>query len=138
VASATQVRVAPERHLVLVVEDDGALREAIVALLEAEGYRAVGVGDGAEALEALRTGRVHPCLILLDLMMPRTDGKQFRSEQLGDRALAVIPVVMMSAAVNRPQVNGHGDAFLPKPIDVARMLALVETHCALAAGDGHR
>src|SRR5439155_12214990 len=92
-------RMIPERPAapVLVVEDNGEVRQALVALLEAEGYHVAEAVDGVSALRLLRTGAVQPCLIVLDLMMPRMSGWDFRMEQSSDLRLADIPVVVVSA-----------------------------------------
>src|SRR5690348_5406718 len=63
-------------HPILVVEDDDDVRDAMVQVLEAEGYDAIPASDGEDALGRLEAG-LAPCLILLDLMMPRMDGWQF-------------------------------------------------------------
>ena len=59
--------------------------------------RVVTAADGQEALDWLRTGGARPCIILLDLMMPKMDGIQLRTEVLNDAELACIPVVVLSA-----------------------------------------
>ena len=67
---------------VLVVEDDLEIRESLMDVLEDAGFEAVGAGNGLEALDQLRGPGPQPCLIFLDLMMPRMDGRAFRQEQL--------------------------------------------------------
>jgi CheY-like chemotaxis protein len=85
------------------------------------------VGDGAEALAFLRreppyTDAPRPDLILLDLNMPRVDGRQALSEIKADDGLKAIPVVVFttSAAVD-DVVNSyaaHANAYVTKPIDL--------------------
>ena len=82
---------------VMVVEDDDCVRELVLEILGGEGFTAVGVGNGEEALRHLRGEGAHPALILLDLMMPVMDGWQFREAQLGDPEISTIPVVVLSA-----------------------------------------
>src|SRR5947208_15071140 len=91
-------RMIPERPAapVLVVEDNAEVRQALVALLEAEGYHVAEAVDGVSALRLLRTGAVQRCLIVLDLMMPRMSGWAFRMEQGSDVRLPAIPVVVAS------------------------------------------
>jgi len=118
-------------HLVLLVEDDLDTQEAVEELLRAEGLDVVVAVDGAEALEILRSG-ADPCLILLDVMMPRKDGYAFRAEQLADPVLARIPVVVFSGAFDVATIArqlGVGD-YVTKPIDVTRMLGTVRRYCA--------
>jgi CheY-like chemotaxis protein len=80
-----------------VVEDDEEISNALISLLEDEGFPALGARDGHQALEVVRGMAGHVGLILLDLMMPRMDGWQFRDEQLRDERLRSIPVVVLSA-----------------------------------------
>src|SRR5512132_4356371 len=87
---------AGDEKRILIVEDDVDVRDALMQVLEFEGYRVTGASNGEEALAALRAGG-RPSLILLDLMMPVMNGSQFRAAQLADRALAAIPVIVLSA-----------------------------------------
>jgi two-component system, chemotaxis family, chemotaxis protein CheY len=106
------------KPLVLVVDDDAAIREAIVDLLVDEGFEAVGAGNGLEALNLLAESPRKPSLILLDLMMPGLDGWTFCKVRQGVSMLMEIPVVAISAApMNGPQEPLRVDATLPKPFD---------------------
>jgi CheY-like chemotaxis protein len=121
---------------VLIVEDDPDMRDLLTALLALEGFHAVSAEDGLEALHLLRTVRHRapktPCLVLLDLKMPRLGGPEFRRAQLGDPTVANVPVAVMSGASDieqRAQALG-AVATLAKPIDVDRLLAVVKRYCA--------
>src|SRR5437764_280073 len=62
-------------RVVLVVDDDPGIREALADLLGEEGYRVVTAMNGVEALDKLREpSQARPCVILLDLMMPFMNG----------------------------------------------------------------
>ena len=65
---------------VLIVEDDRDTRELLTTVLSSEGFHAIGAEDGLEALHLLRTVRHRapdvPCLVLLDLSMPRLSGQR--------------------------------------------------------------
>jgi two-component system response regulator MprA len=87
---------------VLVIEDDPDVRDALLAFLVGLGYPAVGVPDGAHALELLEKGEL-PALILLDIMMPKMDGRAFRRRQLANPALARIPVIVITARPDEPR-----------------------------------
>jgi CheY-like chemotaxis protein len=121
---------------VLIVEDDPDVREMLAMLLVTEGFHAVAAEDGLEALHLLRAV-LHrapqvPCMILLDLMMPRLSGNEFRRAQLGDPTLAAVPVAVMSGAVDldqRAQALG-AVATLSKPIDCELLLKVVRRYCA--------
>jgi CheY-like chemotaxis protein len=118
-----------ERRPVLVVDDDAASREGLITILRVEGYPVTGAADGEEALEVAQA--VHPCLILLDLMMPVIDGFQFRTAQLQNPELANTPVVLISALDDEAQIARRIGPMneLPKPIDVDKLLAVVALYC---------
>ena len=117
------------REYLLVVEDDGDLRESLLDALEHGGYRAVGAADGEEALAKLRAAARLPCLILLDLMMPRVDGWEFRTRQQADPALAVIPVAVLTAHVTRPPPDFDAAAWLRKPVELRTLLDVAARFC---------
>jgi CheY-like chemotaxis protein len=121
---------------VLIVEDDPDIRDMLAALLAIEGFHAVGAEDGLEALHLLRTVRHRaprtPCLVLLDLKMPRLGGPEFRRAQLDDPTVASVPVAVMSGAADieqRAQALG-AVATLAKPIDVDLLMNVVRRYCA--------
>jgi two-component system phosphate regulon sensor histidine kinase PhoR len=116
-------------HL-LVVDDDEDVRESLLFLLQAEGYRCIAVGDGDAALQALAEER--PCAILLDLMMPRMSGWDVLERMRGERRFAGIPVCVMSASVER-NTTVQGVTVMQKPIGVDKLLAFVRQHCEPAA-----
>jgi CheY-like chemotaxis protein len=117
---------------VLLVEDDGDLRDAMADTLEESGYSVAAVANGLECLEWLREAPRPPSLILLDLMMPVMDGWQFRVEQLKDPRLARIPVVILSAMAS-PAVSDDVE-HLKKPVKLQPLLALVARYSGAAAG----
>ena len=109
----------PTRPLVLVVDDDDAIREALCDLLDDAGFAAVGARHGLEALKVIAASEAAPTFILLDLMMPVMDGWAFCDSRGKSRTLREIPVIAISAAAlpesDRPP---EIDAFLVKPIDM--------------------
>ena len=118
-------------RVVLLVDDDAAIRETMTAILVDEGYVVVAACNGAEALDQLRTIESRPCVILLDLMMPVMNGNQFFSEQQRDPKLAAIPVVLLSADPNvREKARAFGGDYLAKPVRIERVLDAIERHCA--------
>ena len=110
---------------ILVVEDDPDVRDALVLLLEREGYTVTSANNGQEALERLRAAP--SALVLLDLMLPVMDGFEFRVQQLQDPALARVPVIVLSSGgdLSRKVEPLHVEACLSKPLDLERLLALV-------------
>lgn len=122
---------------VLIVEDDPETREMLATLLATEGFNAVAAEDGLEALHLLRTVRRRapevPCLVLLDLKMPRLGGSEFRRAQLGDPTVASVPVAVMSGATDAAQrgLDLGAVATVTKPIDFDVLLGIVRRYCAL-------
>jgi CheY-like chemotaxis protein len=118
---------------VMIAEDDHDIREAMRLLLESEGHAVVTAGNGEEALLALRSGS-RPCLILLDLMMPKMDGFQFRRDQLRDPALAQIPVAVYSGHYDPTEYAPflRAAAYLHKPIETENLLKIVRAYAAHA------
>lgn len=110
---------------VRVVEDDVRVSEALADLLQACGYMVARAYNGAEALELATTSP--PCLILLDIMMPVMDGWEFLRRKKGDPALANVPVVVLSALSSA--IPSGVAAFMPKPVNVGRLINLVRQHC---------
>jgi len=118
-------------HTVLVVEDDVDVRQALLEILEEQGFTALGARDGAEALLLLARATELPCLILLDLMMPVMDGASFREAQRRDPRLAAIPVVVLSAYRDLERQTSSLDAVsvLRKPPSVHELVSVLRTHC---------
>jgi CheY-like chemotaxis protein len=115
--------------LVLVVDDDPDILDAICDILEGEGYRVARARHGLEALD--KVSKERPALILLDLMMPVMDGMAFahalRERRMGDG----IPIIVISADGNPQKAASLGArGFLAKPFDIQALLDHVSTAAA--------
>ena len=119
---------------ILVVDDDPAIRDVLVQVLEDEGHHAVSAANGREALQHLENTHEHTCLILLDLMMPDMSGTDFVVSQRRNSQLANIPVVIVSAdhRVSDAARSLAVDGFVQKPIDLNWLIETVERHCPIA------
>ena len=109
--------------LILIAEDDRAVRSSLHRALELEGYGVVAVTDGEAALTAVREH--HPAVVVLDVMMPVLDGlsacRRLRSQ--GDRT----PVLILTARAEVPDrvsgLDAGADDYLAKPFALDELLA---------------
>ena len=92
------------------------------------------VGDGVEAMGYLRregkyADASHPDLILLDLNMPRKDGREVLAEIKADPDLKRIPVVVLTVSNSKEDIlksyNLHANCFISKPVNLAQFLKVV-------------
>ncbi|MFL5400605.1 MAG: response regulator [Myxococcales bacterium] len=124
------VAVHSRHRPVLVVEDDGDVRDAVAASLRDEGYVVAEAENGRLALDWLQSN-ADPCLVLLDLWMPVMSGIELHALMAQDPRLAAVRLVVVSAAGDaRAQAQQMGAiAFLRKPLDLHDLLATVERYC---------
>jgi DNA-binding response OmpR family regulator len=114
---------------VLICEDDTNLR-TLVRLALGDAYRYYEAPDGPSGLELAR--RIHPDVIVLDLMLPGQSGLDVLAELRADEELAKTPVIVMSAWSHSDEaaVQAGADRFVPKPFDPDELrdavLALLE------------
>ena len=111
------------QRLVLVVEDDHDTRVVLRDALESAGYSVQSAADGAAGLRLLRTCPAVD-VVLLDLMMPMVNGYEVLREFEEGKAHSKVPVVVMSAYSDGGLLK-NGRAFLPKPLDLTRLLDAV-------------
>jgi CheY-like chemotaxis protein len=111
---------------ILVVDDDPATREVVQELLESFDYAVASAGDGVEALELIR--REPPDILLLDLRMPRMNGREVLEALRADPRGSRIPVVILSASgEDAAELAGrYGAQALGKPISIVPLLATIQ------------
>ena len=111
---------------VLVVDDEPTLREVVVRYLEREGYKALVARDGDEAELLLRNEP--PDLVILDLMLPGTDGLELCRRI---RAASSLPVIMLTArGEETDRIVGlelGADDYVTKPFSPRELVARVRT-----------
>ncbi len=111
------------QEFILLVEDDIDISEAITSILTEEKFHVVSTSNGVEAMEYLKNAKQLPALILLDIMMPKMNGLEFRKLQLDQPRLADIPTIILSAAgINEEIDNLHFDSNIKKPLDIETLL----------------
>lgn len=121
-------RMPREGCTVLVVEDDGDIREAVVDILRDNGFQAHGAEHGQDALNLLENG-LRPEAIVTDLMMPVMTGWELLSRVVTTPTLAEIPVIVMSAATAKLPTGRPLAGVVPKPINMDSLLLLVRRAC---------
>jgi two-component system response regulator MprA len=121
---------------VLVVDDDPTIRETVREALAWEGYTTLTAPNGREALEQVAAHRPH--VVLLDMRMPVMDGWEV-ARHLKERGLRPKIVTVTAAVSARTWAREIGaDAYLAKPFDLDRLLAVVAACCSDARIDGSR
>jgi CheY-like chemotaxis protein len=121
---------------VLLVEDDPG---DVLLIREAFDFNKVHnnlnvVSDGEQALDYLRgtgdyTDRIRPDLVLLDLNLPRKDGREVLAEVKSDPSLRTIPIVVLTTSEAEEDVlksyQLHANAYVTKPVDFERFVSIV-------------
>ncbi len=111
-------------NTVLVVDDDGAVRDLMSRFLGKEGFRVVTASSGEEGLRRAR--ELRPDVITLDVLMPGMDGWSVLAALKANAELADIPVVMLTMLDDRNLGYTLGAAdYLTKPIDRERLVAVL-------------
>jgi len=110
---------------ILLVEDDQDIARSLTKALESSGYRVIAVDNGTEARSIIE--HVRPDLILLDLMLPDTDGLVLTTAL---KTLTRAPIIICSARQEQvDRVLGlklGADDFVPKPFDLDELEARIE------------
>ena len=108
---------------VLVVEDDPALRALYEKVLTLEGYAVIAVEDGVEALRCVETAAVDA--VVLDLVMPRLDGRSVKRGFDANAAMRNVPVILVTGHV-APDLDPHEfSCVLYKPVGVELLVKAV-------------
>jgi len=129
--------VAQPIEILLVEDNPGDVRLTTEALAEAKVRNRLAVaGDGVEALRYLRReapfeDAPRPDIILLDLNMPRMDGREVLEEIKADPTLAAIPVVILTTSAAEEDIlrsyQLHASCYITKPVDLEQFLKVVRS-----------
>ncbi|PTL78369.1 response regulator [Vitiosangium sp. GDMCC 1.1324] len=128
----------PGSNVVLVVDDDPDILEALSEILEAEGFEIRRARNGKEALDRLEPDP--PQLILLDLMMPVMDGWEFAQRMRQKPAVANIPLIVLSADrnVGSKATDIGAVGHLAKPFELNDLLDMVRRSLGQAQASAGR
>ena len=120
------------RPRVLVVEDNGDMREFLARVLSMQGYDFLEAADGEEGLYVARTQ--NPSLILMDISLPALDGFEATRQLKQDPAMRHIPIIAVTAharpADEQRALDAGCDGYLSKPYSLRDFLAVVEKNLA--------
>lgn len=123
---------------ILLVEDNpGDVRLTMEALKENKVYNNLHVvNDGVEAIAFLRREGAHadkprPDLVLLDLNLPKMNGRDVLSEIKTDTQLRRIPVVVLTTSQDEEDISGaydlHANCYVTKPVDLEKFIEVVRS-----------
>jgi len=121
------------KPLVLVVDDDPDLVEAVSMKLESQDYRVAKAYDGAEAWDRIKEEK--PALVILDVMMPKKDGYTVCDELKKNPEYEDVAVVLLTAVGRAVESTRYthqdgmatmADDFIPKPIDLDKLMSIVK------------
>jgi len=114
---------ADDAPLVLVVEDDGAVRRALVRALPLHGFRVTAVADGLEAFA--RIGDEPPAVVVLDIGLPGPDGLSIAQRLRADGSS--VPILMLTARDSVDDrvagLDAGADDYLTKPFALEELVA---------------
>ena len=120
---------ATTKHTVLLIDDDESIRKVLRLRLERAGYRVLIAQQGEEGLALATTER--PALILLDLQMPRMDGREVLRRLKANPDTKPIPVILLtgdkSEHLRSEGIAAGANAFVQKPVSGARLSEVVDT-----------
>jgi DNA-binding response OmpR family regulator len=119
---------------IVVAEDDDAIAHMVTMALGDAGYLCIRARDGAEALQITRMHQ--PDLLVLDVMMPRLDGREVATKLKEDVLLSKIPILMLTAQGDVDSrvkgLDAGADDYMTKPFDLrelaARIRALIRSN----------
>ncbi|MDO8729870.1 MAG: response regulator transcription factor [Candidatus Omnitrophota bacterium] len=116
------------RHKILLVEDEKNIAKVVLYNLEREGYQVITARDGEEGLAKAR--KELPDLVILDLMLPKTDGLEVCRQLKSDPKTARIPIIMLTAKTQEADrvvgLEMGADDYVAKPFSVRELAARVK------------
>lgn len=112
---------------ILVVEDDTLIRKMVSNHLDNAGYEVVEASNGEEAKDVFLT--YHPCLIVLDLVLPKVSGEQFFQWVKKQKRNEVSIIILSGKGSTEDKIKGlkmGADGYVTKPFDMEELLANIE------------
>jgi two-component system, sensor histidine kinase and response regulator len=119
---------------ILLAEDEEALAETLAEIITSMGHQVLVAHDGREALRLAKAHR--PDLIISDYMMPVRNGVELLEDVTADPDLASVPFVLVSAAAAPRSAKERAWKFLPKPVRLESLEAVISEAVARPAANG--
>lgn len=117
-----------EKQLVYIVEDDSSIRELEMYALKNSSFDVQGFEDGVEFFSALE--KEIPCIILLDIMLPKDDGIQILKKIRGNARYSEVPVILVTAKTGEIDavkgLDAGADDYIAKPFGVMELVSRVK------------
>jgi len=118
-----------QRAMVLVADDDEAMREILSHVLRQEGYEVLTAANGRSALDIAR--RTRPAVVITDALMPLLDGRELcrriKEEAPGTRVVLMTSLYRTARQRNEAFDVFRVDGFLPRPLDLSSLLCIVNS-----------
>ena len=117
---------------IMIVDDDEGILDAISMMLEFKGYEVTTCNNG-DTILSMETG--FPDLLLLDIWMSGTDGRNVCKQLKQQERTKSIPIIMVSASkdIERSAIESGADGFLAKPFEMNELLEKIKYYTAKAA-----
>ncbi|MBF0552754.1 MAG: response regulator [Deltaproteobacteria bacterium] len=121
------------KKLVLVVDDDADMVDAVSLKLESLNYRIAKAYDGVEGWEKIKLEK--PDLMILDVMMPRKDGFELCKEIKADPKYKDISIILLTAVADHVAGTSYthmdgkttpADDYIPNPVDLDKLMQIVQ------------
>lgn len=115
---------------ILLAEDDHAIHEVVTIILEGEGYRVLHAMTEAEVFTSIK--KEVPHLLLLDIGLGGSDGKNIAQQLKNNAETQSIPIVIVSANAETEAIakESNADGFLAKPFELETLIAIAKKFIA--------
>src|SRR5215213_51192 len=123
---------------ILVADDDPVIRHLVASVVQKEGYMAVVVSDGREAVRLLQSDSDFKAAVF-DMMMPHIEGVEIIRHMRTEKRLMRIPVMMITSERDLKSMTNSFAAgaavFLPKPFTAAQLQTMLRMLLSRSGGD---
>lgn len=115
------------RDIIAIIDDEPNVRETVQFILQNEGFHVIKASNGTEGLAVVE--KMHPKVVLLDLMMPDVDGYRVCAEIKKQAVFEAVYIIMLTAKgqdIDRKKALQTGaDEYLTKPLDAEQLINII-------------